>query len=373
MTKKSRSCLSRSLIALSALLGLCLLLALVSLVSNRNLPGEESFDTLSQIEKARLLEALHLRANLGDRVWPGWGSADIPVIVWNRSYEFLTNYNGTTPSGWSQVLGEDLNGQNNYRRPADDPQNFAVPLGDGWAASMATKQTTDRFLIDTFHDKLPAPLKQIFPYRLLIQPSETQIGGLLHESFHVYQYQIAAERMAEAESIHKLGKEYEDSTESFQPEWRRESNLLADALNAKTKAEQIELARQFLAARQARRKSSNLDDKLVDYERWLEWEEGTAKYIEVRSLRLAGETADYHALPEIKADRDFKQYQKVDQRWSQELFQLRHPLSTGEPRIYMTGLAQAFLLDKLMPEWKDRYWNEDVFLEDLLRQAVSQD
>lgn len=179
--------------------------------------------------------------------------------------------------------------------------------------------------------------------------------------------------MAEAESIHKLGKEYETSTESFQAEWKQESNLLADALEAKTQAERIELVRQFLSSREARRKNSNLDDKLVDYERWLEWEEGTAKYTEVSMLRLAGKTGDYHALPEMEIDRDFKQYQKVDQRWSDELFQLRHPLTTGEPRLYMTGLAQAFLLDDLMPGWKDKYWQEGVFLEDLLRQAIAED
>ncbi len=372
MAPKHRSCLSRILIALSALLGLCLLLSFVSLISNQNLPGEESFDTLSPIEKARLLEAQHLKSTLGDQAWRGFGNADIPVIIWNRSYEFLTNYRGAVPDSWSEVSGDDLNGQIYDRRTADDPQNFAVRVGDDWAASMATKQTTDRFLIDTFRDKFPAPLKQLFPYRLLIQPSETQLGGVLHESFHVYQYQMAPERMAEAESIHKLGKEYEAPTESFQSEWKQESNLLADALEAKTETEKIALVQQFLAARETRRSKSNLDDRLVDYERWLEWEEGTAKYMEVNMLRQASDTAVYQALPAMKIDRDFKQYRKVDQRWSQELFQLRHPQSNGEPRFYMTGLAQAFLLDELMPDWKDRYWQEGVFLEDLLRQAIAE-
>jgi hypothetical protein len=371
MSKKPRPCLSRILILLSTLLGLCLLLVLIAVISNRNLPGEESFDTLSPIEKARLLEALHLKSTLGDQAWQGLGSADIPVIIWNRSHEFLTNYDGTAPAGWHEVSGEDLNGQIYYRRTADDPQNFAVRVGDDWAASMATKQTTDRFLIDTFRDNFPPPLKQIFPYRLLIQPSETQMGGVLHESFHAYQYQKAPERMAEAESIHKLGKEYEASTEDFQSEWRQESNLLAEALEAKTEMDKIVLVQQFFAARETRRSKSNLDGRLVDYERWLEWEEGTAKYLEVKILRLAGSPANYQALPEMKADSDFKQYRKVDQRWSQELYQLHHPLSTGETRFYMTGLAQAFLLDDLMPGWKDRYWQEEVFLEDLLRQAIA--
>jgi hypothetical protein len=140
-----------------------------------------------------------------------------------------------------------------------------------------------------------------------------------------------------------------------------------------TQAEKIKLVSQFLAARDARRKDYNLDDKFVDYERWLEWEEGTAKYIEVGILRQAGETADYAALPQMKSDTDFRGYRKVNQRWSQELFQLRHPMGSEETRFYMSGMAQAFLLDDLMPEWKDRYWKEGVFLEDLLRQAIDKD
>jgi hypothetical protein len=144
-------------------------------------------------------------------------------------------------------------------------------------------------------------------------------------------------------------------------------------LEAGTQSEKMELVREFLETRDGRRQNSSLGNRLIDYERWLEWEEGTAKYIEVAILRQAGETAGYQALPEMKNDTDFKQYQKVDQRWSQELMQLRYQTTSGETQLYMTGMAQAFLLDELLPEWKDQYWEEGVFLEDLLRQAITGD
>ncbi len=111
----------------------------------------------------------------------------------------------------------------------------------------------------------------------------------------------------------------------------------------------------------------------MDYERWLEWEEGTAKYIEVAMLRKAGETAGYQALPGMRIDPDFKQFKKTGQRWSQEMVQLRYQTTSGENQLYMTGLAQAFLLDDLLPGWQEQYWKDEVSLEDLLRQAVAQD
>lgn len=371
MNRKSKSCLLRSAVFVLALIGLCLFLAGMSAASNQHLPVEDSSDTLSELDKARLTEALHLKNSLGDQVWLGWGQAHIPVIVWNQSYEFLANYDGKVPPGWSTMEGDNLDGQPYFRRKATHPQNFAIQLGNTWTASIATKRTTDVFLINAFRENLPAPLKQIFPYYFLLQPSETQIGGLLHESFHVYQYQITPERMAEAESIHRLGDEYEASANTFASEWKKESLLLADALEAETQAVKIDLVRQFLRSRGRRRIDFKLENILIDYERWLEWEEGTAKYIEVAILKKASESASYRPVSGLKDDPDFKQYLKAGQRWSQEIFQLRHQMPSGETRFYQTGMAQAFLLDELMPGWKEKYWDNDMFLEDLLRLAVA--
>ncbi len=358
------------LLLLLSLMGLCLLLSIVSALSNRNLPEAENSDHISVLDKARLLEALHLKATLGDQVWPGWGTTEIPVIVWNEGYEFLVEYPNEPPANWTIISDDDLEGKTYYRRPADDPQNFAVPVGDTWAASMGTKSSADEFLIRSFKDFFPAPIKQIFPYRLLIQPSETQIGGLLHEAFHVYQIKVAPNRLKTAEAAHNSGDQYKAVAEGFQSEWKQESALLAKALQAETNTEKAALIKQFLALRDGRRKDHGLGEELSDYERWLEWEEGIAKYVEVAILKEAFETRTYQPLPKIRADRDFHSYQKFNQRWNQEMIQLRYQTTSGESQFYMTGMAQAFLLDDLMPDWKDNYWEDGVFLEGLLRQAT---
>jgi hypothetical protein len=154
---------------------------------------------------------------------------------------------------------------------------------------------------------------------------------------------------------------------------QKERALLVDALNAKTQDAKIKLVRQFLTMRDARRKDHHLSDSLIDYERWLEWEEGTAKYVELAILKQAGMTTDYHPFIDLRDDPDFKEYRKVDQRWSQELFQLRYQSISGETEFYTTGMAQAFLLDDLMPNWKERYWQDNVFLEDLLHEITAED
>src|SRR5690606_23762584 len=78
------------LVVALALLGLCALGAVAAALSNRTLPPPpETLDRLSPVDKAGLRETLHLKETLGDAVWPGWGAADIPVILWNSEYEFL--------------------------------------------------------------------------------------------------------------------------------------------------------------------------------------------------------------------------------------------------------------------------------------------
>ena len=43
---------------------------------------------------------------------------------------------------------------------------------------------------------------------------------------------------------------------------------------------------------------------------------------------------------------------------------------TGDGRFYYSGYAQAVLLDQIDPSWKARAFAPDVFLEDLLAEAV---
>ncbi len=364
-----RGCLITALVPL----GLCLLLSGISGLTNIRLPRHETYDRLPDVDKARLAEALHIKTSLGESIWPGWGADSTPMVVWNQAYEFLIGWPGTPPGGWTAVPGDTFEGKVYYRQGSRDPQNFAVDIAGHWVGSMASKTEADVFLIETFRDMFPSPLKQIFPYRLLIQSSETQIGGLLHEDFHAFQAQLSIERLNAAEAAHRMGERYQAASSNFRPDLKSEYGFLAQALEAGTDAESAALVRKFLESRQARRQNSSLDLQLIAYERWLEWEEGTAKYIEVNSLRTASLTSEYRPLGGLESDPYFKSYRSFNSRWKQELIQLRFPTGSAETQFYNSGMAEAFLLDRLLPGWKDRIFQPDIFLEDLLQQAVSGD
>ena len=274
------------------------------------------------------------------------------------------------PSGWDLVTGDTFEGQAYYRQQSDDPQNFAVKVDDSWVASMATKWQTDAFLMEGFRGFLPSLIDAVFPYWLLVQPSEVQITGVLHESFHVYQIQVAPNLLEKAENAHLFGELYWQADESMHDEWAEEIDLLTKALEAESDQEVGELVHQFLNQREERRMAHDLDEALIAFERLLEWEEGLAKYVELEIWREAHTAQDYEPLASVVNDPDFKSYSTFEQRWSQELGQMnRQATREGEVRFYYTGMAQAMLLDRLVPGWKHHAFSEDTWLETLLAEG----
>lgn len=360
--------------ALIALIVLCGLAGLISAISNRNLPiAPPDAERLSDLDKARLAEALHLQRTLGNQIWPGLGDADIPVLLWNSQTSFLVGLD-EAPPGWQPVQGDTFLAQPYFSQPTEDPQNFAVPVGDKLAASIATKSETDAFLIQQFQSMLPPLLNKVAPYRLLIQPSEVQISAVLHEGFHVLQSQVAPEKLAAAEAINAREGDYWRADAALEDSWKEEVALLDKALKADSLNETRDLAQQFIERRQARRAAQNLPDELIRFERLIEWEEGLAKYVELASWQQAGETPGYAPLAELSADPDFKDYDTFGQRWPQELDTMKRQAGQeGVTRFYYTGAAQAFLLDRLSSDWQARAMAPGVFLEDQLAEAIVAD
>jgi hypothetical protein len=296
---------------------------------------------------------------------------EIPVLLWTKEYSFLIGF-PTQPTGWDEVPDDTFNGQPYYQQETEDHQNFAVLIDDVWAASLATKWEMDHFLISQFQETFPAPINKIIPYKLFIQPSEVQITGVLHETFHVYQAILAPEKLQMAEDRYELEENYWEIDDQMSDDWQEEVSLLTQALEAETDSELIELVSKFLEQRQNRRDNYNLDEDMINFERLIEWEEGLAKYVEVGIWKQAYSSPTYQSISEMAQDPDFKDYETFEQRWNQEIMTMKNQANQqGDTRFYYTGMAQAFLLDQLKPDWKTDMMTEDVWLEDILLDAIS--
>ena len=397
MAAKSRHVLRRVvLLLLGVPAALGVLLILVSALSNIGLPDHSAVvDHLTAADKARLAEATHLRSTLGNTIWPGWGQSSVPYIVYNETYAFLVDYPATTsplPTGWIkmpqgqarggpwEVVAEDtFDGQPYYRQllagPGRTPEAFTVLVGDIWVATFQTKDYAQISFVTGMHEQLPPLIREVAPYRLLwgliMGDSEGYMSALLHEAFHSYQAAAAPARFEQAEDVMTLEGRY--PWDAASAEWRAELDLLASSAQAETPAQASDLARQFLVQRDQRRAVAGLGPDLIDFERQREWLEGLAKYAELAIERQAATTDSYQPLPALTQDPDFNHYRARASFWSEQLNETRRILNQkGEIRFYYAGLAEAAVLDRLLPDWKSSAFSDGVWLEDLLRQAVAQ-
>ncbi|HYF95550.1 MAG TPA: hypothetical protein VD969_25335 [Symbiobacteriaceae bacterium] len=309
-------------------------------------------------QKAQVAGALRLQHDLGDRIWPGFPGTAIPVILFNDGYEFLVGLAGA-PAPWEAVPGDDVAGQPIHRRVAANPQSFAVPVGDGWAASLGSLDLMNRELFLGLRRDLPPVLAQLVPYPLVTVGPDFGKTALLHEMFHVHQAVRSPDRFAQAEELyrrHRGGYPYND--EAFAAAWDREGQLLAAAMKETDAGAVRRLVDEFLDVRSERRTRAALSPELTAMEQEREWLEGVALYVEMRGHAEAAAAGWEGFAPGL--------------RWWQTYLQnLKSELGRrgGDQRFYMSGMAMAHLLDRLRPDWKEKVLESGMTLEQLLREA----
>jgi len=390
--KPNRGCLNTLLIVAA------ILLALVGLAywDNHALPSASPvLERLSADDQARLAEAIHVRQSLGDAVWPGFGGADIPILAFNERYAFLVGLPEpaagwrSVPQGeqfgvpWEPVPDETFQVQTHYRQELDldkdTTQNFVVQIGERYAASITTGDYAPIGMGQLLRSELPPLLAELLPLRLYtrlaLRGADGYISLVAHESFHAYASSVALEKLAQAEQASRLAERYPGEEQPLIDAWREELDLLSlgaeAAWSEAADAEVLDLAQRFLAQRQNRYLVLGLTPELIVYEQQREWVEGLARYVELAVWRQAYLDEDYQPLPEALVLSDFNAYQGFPQRLAQEIDQIpRMASDEGDGRFYYSGFAQAAMLDRLLPGWKERIMQTGVWLDDLLKEAV---
>ena len=372
----------------------CLVLTAISALQNmslKNLPVGQP--AISKLDKARLSEALNLRQNLGESVFPGWSNVVTGQILYNEEYVFLIGLRDPE-SGWIKVPREQQRGSVWQEQPPEElwegtpyyrqpylkhqsPEAFTVRVGEHYVGSMATFDWLRVGLMQQIRSDLPAFLQPVFPYQLavslLVSSSDSYIALLEHENFHAYQAVSMPQRFRQAEQANINQQDnYPWHADSGVQAWKQELEVLKEASQTEDVAAKTLLVQHFLDLRDQRRISEKLSADLIALENDREWLEGLARYVELESLRVAGVSETYQPVENMDTDPLFEKYRRFDRRWKRELDQmLRMADDEGDGRFYYSGMAQAYLLDDLMPEWKNTMLVDPALnLEDLLRTAL---
>src|SRR5262249_47464286 len=96
------------------------------------------------------------------------------------------------------------------------------------------------------------------------------------------------------------------------------------------------------------------------------WQEGVARYTEIALGDLAAK--GYAPLPEFTALPDFKSYASVAADIRRGVLTDLGTMSLGKLKrivVYSTGAADALLLDRVRPAWKDDFMSRRFRLPDV--------
>ena len=320
---------------------------------------QESKDSLlSPEQKMYIREALRLKNDYGKKVCPGFDTTSIAVVVFNNAYEFLLT-GQKAENNWEKIRSDDFFNRPYFRRRLVGPKAFAVRVGKQWAGMLGTLNQMNFEFLNGIRQELPPVMGSLFPYFLARIAPDQYVVSLLHEMFHAFQAMRNPSRFAQTQSLYSAEDKYPYNDRNFIDLWNKEGARLAEAL-AETDPEKMkEPVREFIRMRKLRREKYHITDELLHFERELEWLEGLAKYAEIRFYEIAAEEDDHTSAIS---------YRKGLPHWQMEFKRLRKNLGEqrGDFRFYLSGMAQARLLDRFDPDWKSKIEATALSLEELL-------
>lgn len=365
---------------------------LISGLYNTTLPEASTVtERLTEDQKIYLAEYFNLQEEIVGQLWSGYDIV-VPAIVYNEEYAFLVGLENPEPgwvkmpngeergAEWEPVADDQFFSTSYYRQqlpnPDITPENFTVTVGDHWVSTMQTREYAEVSFYNGFKNELPPFVNLVFPYRvfwnLIMGDAENYVTGLIHEGFHAYQATTVFDKFADSESAARMSGDYPWGRPENRSGWETETDYLIRAYEAVTPEERMEMAEAFINAREERRQQSGLEDSFIKYEKKREWLEGLAKYTELKIGVLAANSDSYSPVEGAGSASDFEMYENKESYLSNQISEVSRAAGRdGESRFYYGGMLQAMVLDQLEPGWRELVMEEDIYLEDLLKQAAA--
>lgn len=297
------------------------------------------------VDLIRLGEAARLVQEVGNVVWPDWEEAAFPVLLVEAEREVLVGYPRTPPGfvpvGYSVVLQKGLLGRTRQFDPG---------------------------LLATFPAFGLPPLVVIGRAEVTNKTSTEWVLTVLHEHFHQYQmadpgYFSAVDGLdlsgGDETGMWMLNYPFPYESAEVADSFTRLSQELASLLRDSSPTDRT---RFWLAY-------SNFLESLAEKDRrYLSlqiWQEGMARYVELRVAEVAA-SSSYSPSVEFLTLSDAEAYSDVASRMRAKILaELEDSGFSMQKRVsfYAFGARLALLLDQDGKDWKSRYLAEKFFVE----------
>lgn len=315
--------------------------------------NSSSAPQLSHADRIRLAEAFRIGEKLGDKVWKGWSEAPFAVLLVTPDYEFLIRHPGPSnefvKTGYDSLLKSDVY----YRKRVYKPNLLATFPAVGGISTIVVGQ----------------------PLNTDARTSTRWVVTLLHEHFHQLQdsqptfySEVNALNLARGDQTGMWMLNFPFPYENV--EVKKQFSTLGRALALTLQpapSKQFKIRLRAYIAERARLKEMLADDDYKYFSFQL-WKEGVARYTEYRIARLA--STSYQPTRGFRSLEDFTTFKQVADSIRDRIMSELPALSLDKQQrvaFYAVGAAEALLLDRANPGWRQRYLAEKFFLDKYFR------
>ena len=277
-------------------------------------------------------------------IWPGWTGAPFSVVIVDQETEFLLGATSAPPA---------------FERLPDPASGFVVHR---------RKRTFSPNLLATFPAFSSEPVIVVGTPAATGKSRTAWIFTLLHEHFHQMQqsrtgYYDAANALnlarGDTTGMWMLNYDFPYGDPKVQEKYRQFSRALAAAVRSRGTAAFAGALRDVKTAWRAFREGLSADD--YAYFRFQAWQEGVARYTELRAATESARKAPVDCLRDATPSAQ----QLADQLNAGILKSLDNGNLGEQKRVafYAAGAAIALVLDETSPAWKSEYFRSPFVID----------
>lgn len=322
--------------------------ALMLLLSAQSISAQQK-PSLSDVDRIRIAEAFKVGQALGNRVWKDWDNAPFAVLLVTPENEFLIGH--PRPSEDFTLVGYDSLLQSNVfsRKRKFNPNLLATFPAVGGVSTVVIGQAENTSK----------------------KTSTAWVVTMLHEHFHQlqtsqsnYYAEVNALNLSRGDEtgMWMLNYAFPYSEPVVKQQFVVLSRLLAEALQTKKRRDFSARVAAYLEARQKFAAMLKSDD--YRYFSFQVWQEGVARYTEYRMAELAAKR--YKPSKEFQSLKDYKPFKAVADEMMKNFTEELTTLQLDDYKrvaFYPLGAGEALLLDRLNPQWKERYFKDKFYVD----------
>lgn len=305
--------------------------------------------SIPAIDRIRIAEAFTIGERLQNELWQNWDKAPFSMLFVTEDHEFLIRH--PKPDDEFQSLGYDkLLKSEVFWRPRKFQKNFLATFpafGQGPVIVVGKAENTS----DT--------------------TSTRWVFVVLHEHFHQLQYSkpayfadVNALDLARGDTsgMWQITYPFPYNTKQVADRFRHLCDKLLIAYNARKETSARARLEEFLAARKEFTASlTPVDHRYASFQLW---QEGIARYTQIRMTEIAAEKL--RPSKEFRKLQDFTSFETESKRLMAatiEEMKVLDLVKWERTVFYPFGALEGLILDEVNPGWRDRYFTDKFALE----------